>query len=38
MLRTLALRNGVAWMVDDDFLAHCRERGIWGRGATDRGA
>lgn len=34
MLRTLALRNGVEWMVSDDFLAHSRERGIWARRST----
>ncbi len=29
ILRTLALRNGVEWIVGEDFAARTRERGVW---------
>jgi hypothetical protein len=29
ILRTLALRNGVEWLVGEDFATHARERGVW---------
>ncbi len=29
VLHALALRNGVEWMLADDFETHARERGVW---------
>jgi len=36
ILRTLALRNGIEWMVGEDFATQARERGIWAMTSSRR--